>query len=97
MLYEITLTSVEKLVRMMNRHLRNWLGVPPNIISIGLYNRTAKLQLLLISVVEEFKVGKARLEMTLKDSADENVRTEEVKVKIGRKWSAVKAVTEAES
>lgn len=96
MLYEITLTSVEKLVRMMNRHLRKWLGVP-NIISIGLYSRTAKLQRPLISVVEEFKVGKARLVMTLKDSADENVRTEEVKVKIGRKWSAVKAVTESES
>ena len=38
-----------------------------------------------------------KLVMTLKDSADENVRTEEVKVKIGRKWSTVKAVTESES
>ena len=47
-------------------------------------------------IVEEYKVGKTRLVMTLKDSKDEKVRAAGVAVKTGRKWSASKAVTEAE-
>ena len=43
------------------------------------------------------QIGKARLVMTLKDSKDEKVRAAGVEVKTGRKWSASKAVTEAES
>ena len=68
LLYEITVT------RTINKHLRKWLGVPP---SFGLYSRTSKLQLSFTSLVEEYKeykVGKARLVMTPKDSKDEKVR-----------------------
>ncbi|VDI83152.1 Hypothetical predicted protein [Mytilus galloprovincialis] len=36
MLYEITLTRVEKLERTINRHLRKWLGVPPSFTTVGL-------------------------------------------------------------
>ncbi|VDI69743.1 Hypothetical predicted protein [Mytilus galloprovincialis] len=61
MLYEITLTTVEKLERSINRHLRKWLGVPPSFTTVGLYSWTAKLQLPLTSLVEEFKVSKSRL------------------------------------
>ena len=48
-------------------------------------------------MVEEYKVGKARLVITLKDYKDEKVRAAGVEVKTGRKWSASKAVTEAVS
>ena len=96
MLYEITATAVEKLERIVNKHLRKWLGLPPSFTSIGLYSSSAKLQLPLSSVMEEYKVGKARLIMTLKDSRDEKVRMAGVQVKTGRKWSASKAVDEAE-
>ena len=48
-------------------------------------------------MVEEYKVGKARLVMTLKDSKDEKVRAAGVEVETGRKWLASKAVTEADS
>ena len=89
MLYEITLTTVEKLERTINRHLRKWLGVPPSFTTVGLYSRTAKLQLPFTSLVEEFKVSKSRLVMTLKECRDYKVRT-------GRKWSASKTVSEAE-
>ena len=61
----------------------------------GLYNRTSKLQLPFTSLVDGFKVGKARLIMTLSYSKDDKVAG--VEVKTGRKWSASKAVTEAES
>ncbi|XP_063418448.1 uncharacterized protein LOC134701249 [Mytilus trossulus] len=97
MLYEITLTTVEKLERTINRHLRKWLGVPPSFTTVGLYSRTAKLQLPFTSLVEEFKVSKSRLVMTLKESRDHKVRTAGVQVRTGRKWSASKAVSEAES
>ena len=97
LLYEITLTTVEKLERTINKHLRKWLGIPPSFISIGLFSRTSKLQLPFTSLIMEYKVGKARLVTTLKDSKDENVRAAGVGVKTGRKWSASKAVTEAKS
>ncbi|XP_063420791.1 uncharacterized protein LOC134706007 [Mytilus trossulus] len=97
MLYEITLSTVEKLERTINRHLRKWLGVPPSFTTVGLYSRTTKLQLPLTSIVEEFKVCKTRLVMTLKESKDDKVRTAGVQVRTRRKWSASKAVSEAES
>lgn len=83
LLYEITATTVEKLERTINKHLRKWLGLPPIFTSIGLYSRTSKLQLPFTSLVEEYKVGKARLVMTLKDSKDEKVRAAGVEVKTG--------------
>ncbi|XP_033750531.1 uncharacterized protein LOC117334822 [Pecten maximus] len=97
MLYEIGVTTVEGLGRTINRHLRRWLGVPPSFSSIGLYSRTSKLQLPFTSLVEEYKVGKARLIMTLKTSKDEKVRQAGVHVRTGRKWSASRAVEDAES
>ena len=71
MLYEVTLSTVEKMERQINRHLRRWLGIPQCFSSVGLYSRTSKLQLPLSSIVAEFKTGKARLIVTLKDSRDE--------------------------
>ncbi|XP_060084783.1 uncharacterized protein LOC132564122 [Ylistrum balloti] len=97
MLYEITLSQVEKIERVVNRNLRKCLGVPPSFTSVGLYCTTAILQLPITSLVEEFKVGKPRLIMTLRDSRDEKVRMAGVQVRTGRKWSASKAVDEAES
>ena len=40
MLYEIATSTVEGFERLINRHLRRWLGVPPSFTSIGLYGRT---------------------------------------------------------
>ena len=71
MLYEVPNTTVEALERITSRHLRKWLGVPPSFTSIGLYGKTNKLQLPLSSLVEEFKVAKSRLVLTLRDSPDE--------------------------
>ena len=97
MLYEISASVVEKLEKIVSKHLRKWLGVPPCFTSVGLYIKTAKLQLPITSLVEEYKVSKARLVMTLKNSKDEKVRKAGVEVRTGRKWSASLAVQEAES
>ena len=82
--------------REAEKKLRKWLDIPPSFTLISLYSRTSKLQFPFTSLVEEYKVGKTRLVMTLKDSKDEKVRAAGVEVKTGRKWSASKAVTEAE-
>ena len=51
----------------------------------------------LTSLTEEYKVTKARLLLTLRDSADEKISKAGIEVRTGRKWSAQRAVDEAES
>ena len=97
MLYEIATTTVEGFERVINRHLRRWLGVPPSFTSIGLYGRTNQLQLPMTSLVEEFKAAKGRLVVTLKESSDDMIWKAGIETRTGRKWSASKAVAQAES
>ncbi|XP_078336960.1 uncharacterized protein LOC144626561 [Crassostrea virginica] len=75
MLHEIPLTTVETLERMVNKSLRKWLGVPPGFSAIGLYSRSSQLQMPLSSVVEEFKIEKCRLVMTLRDTKDKKAES----------------------
>ncbi|XP_052281145.1 uncharacterized protein LOC127878656 [Dreissena polymorpha] len=96
MLYEIPTSSVEGLERKISRHLRRWLGIPPSFTSIGLYGRSNQLQLPLSSLVEEFKVAKTRLVVTLKQSQDSSIRNAGIETRTGRKWSASQAVEQAE-
>ena len=63
---------------------------------MGLYSRTAKLQLPLSSIIEKFKVSKCRLVMTLRDSKDAKVSEAGVQTRTARKWSARQAVQQAE-
>ena len=96
-LYEIPTTAVEELERTVSKHLRRWLGVPPSFTSIGLYGKSTKLQLPLSSLVDEFKVAKTRLVVTLRDSRDQLIRQAGIETRTGRKWSASQAVEQAES
>ncbi|XP_052259364.1 uncharacterized protein LOC127863766 [Dreissena polymorpha] len=96
MLYEIPTSSVECLERKISKHLRRWLGIPPSFTSIGLYGRSNQLQLPLSSLVEEFKVAKTRLVVTLKQSQDSSIRNAGIETRTGRKWSASQAVEQAE-
>ncbi|XP_052271350.1 uncharacterized protein LOC127872054 [Dreissena polymorpha] len=97
MLYEIAVSTVEGFESTINRYLRRWLGVPPSFTSIGLYGRTNQLQLPISSVVEEYKVAKARMVVTLKESSDDLIRMAGIETRTGRKWSASQAVSQAES
>ena len=73
MLYEIQASTGEAMERCVNSFLHRWLRVPPSFTSIDLYSRTAKLQMPLSSIKEEFKVSKCRLVMPLRDSKDAKV------------------------
>ncbi|XP_053395771.1 uncharacterized protein LOC128555950 [Mercenaria mercenaria] len=97
MLYEIATSTVEGLERTVSRYLRRRFGVPPSFSNIGLYSRTNQLQLPLSSLVEEFKVAKTRLVVTLKESKDDLIRKAGIETRTGRKWSASQAVSQAES
>ncbi|XP_052223903.1 uncharacterized protein LOC127839559 [Dreissena polymorpha] len=97
MLYEIATTTVERIERVIKRHLRRWLGVPPSYTSIGLYGRTNQLQLPMTSLVKEFKVAKGRLVVTLKESSADMIWKASIETRTGRKWSARQAVAQAES
>ena len=88
---------VAALERIPSRHLKKWLGVPPSFTSIGLYGKTNKLQLPLSSLVEEFKVAKSRLVLTLRDSPDQLIRDAGIETRTSRKWSATEAVKQAEN
>ena len=64
-----------------------------------MYSCSAVVQLPLTSLVEEFKVAKARLVMTLGDSKHAKIRLAGIAIRTGRKWSAStsSAVLEVES
>ena len=96
MLYEVPTTTVEGLERVINKHLRRWLGLPPSFTGLGLYTTSGKLQLPVSSLVEEFKVAKARLLMTLKDSPDQCISSAGIELRTGRKWSVSQAVEAAQ-
>ena len=72
--YEIAMSTVEMIERKINRYTRKWLGLPPDLSTVALYSRSTKLRLPLKATTEEYKVGKARLQMMLKYSNDHSVR-----------------------
>ena len=91
-MYEIALSRVERIQQYSNKYLRKWLGVPFFFFSkVGLYTNSGNLQLPISSQVEEFKIGKVRLHVMMKDSADEIIRKAYPEIKLGTKWLAVKA------
>ena len=63
-LYEVPLSKVEKLERLVNSYVRKWLGLPRCLSSIRLYGK-GKLHLPISSLAEEYKCAKVRLEMML--------------------------------
>ena len=97
MLYEVPNTTMEALERIISRHLREWLGVQPSFTSIRLYGKTNKLQHQISSLVEEFKVAKSRLVLTLRDSPDELIRDAGIETRTSRKWSPTEVVKQAEN
>ena len=95
-MYEIAISGVERIRPYSSKYLRKWLGVPPCFSKMGLYTNSRNLKLPISSLVEEFKIGKLRLHMMMKDSADKIIRKAYPEIKSGRKWSAVMSVHEAE-
>lgn len=92
--YEVPISTVEKLERGVTGYIKKWLGVPRFLTTIGLYGDGA-LKLPLTSLTEEFKCAKTRLQMTLNESRDSVVSNNAPTLAAGRKWRPAKAVEEA--
>ena len=73
------------------------MGVPNSLTNVALYSSSTKLKLPTLSLVEEYKLGKARLFQMLRDSRDLLVKNAQPSVITGRKWKAKVAVENAES
>ena len=95
-MYEIALSRVEWIQQYNKKYLRKRLGVPSCFSKVSLYTNSGNLQLRISSLVEEFKIGKVRFHMMIKDSADNIIRKAYPEIKSGTKWSAVNAAQEAE-
>ena len=61
------------------------------------YSHSSKLQMPISSLVEEYKVAKTHLLLTLRDSTDEKISGAGSMVRTGKKWSVSQAVEQAES
>ena len=95
-MYEIVLPRVEQIQKYSKKYQHKWLGVPTCFSKVGLYTNSGNLQLTISSLVEEFKIGKVRLHMMMKDSADKVIRNAYPEIKPDTKWVVVKAAREAE-
>ena len=96
-MYEVTISHVEEMEWKASSYIRRWLGVPRSLLNIAFYGHNTKLQLPLSSLIEEFKVTKARLYMMLRDLEDQVIRDTLPEVKTGMKWSAREEVEATES
>ena len=96
-IYEVSLTKVETMERLISKSIKKWLGVPNTLTNVALYSSSTKQKLPTLSLVEEYKLGKARLFQMLRDSRDPLVKNAQPSVITGRKWKAKIAVENAES
>ena len=67
-IYEVGEATVEAIERNISQYTRKWLELPPGLTTVALYSRSTKLRLPLKAITEEYKVGKARLQMMLTHS-----------------------------
>ena len=91
-IYEISQSPVETI-----QQLSQVVGRAPCLSTVGLYTATGMPQLPFSSIIEESKIGKARLRIMLQDSPDDVIRQAQPEVRTGTKWSAAKAVQETDA
>ena len=73
------------------------MGIPRSLCKEALYSTSTKLQLPFSSVTEEYKVSRAGVLLTIRDSKDPKVATSGIELRSGRKWTAGNAVQSAET
>ena len=94
--YDIPITTVESLERAISNRLRRWLGLPRCLSGAALYGNSNALRLPCSSLVEEFKITKARELLQYTESEDPKVAAAGIQIRSGRKWSARRELQVAE-
>ena len=91
-LYEVPLSKVEKLERLVSSYVRKWLGLQQHwALPKGM------LHLPISSLAEEYKCAKVRLEMMLLDSSNSFVAQAAPILATGRKWTPLAATEQAKA
>ena len=83
--------------RLISKYMKKWLRVPNSLTNVALYSSSKKIKLPTLSLVEEFKLGKARLFQMLHDSHDPLVKNAQCSLITGQKWKVKIAVENTES
>lgn len=97
LLYDVPMSTVDALEKMISSYLRRWLGLPRSLSSAALYGSTNTLQLPFIGLSIECVVTQTREAMQYRDSRDPKVAAAGIKVCTGRKWSAARELEVAEA
>jgi len=95
LVYDIPLSPVMRMEQMVNVKLRKWLGVPRSFNTNALYANSFAVSLPLTSLSEEYKVGKTRLSMMLRESCDPIIRDHAPDLNTGRRWDVNKELGDA--
>ncbi|KAJ8412700.1 hypothetical protein AAFF_G00116510 [Aldrovandia affinis] len=95
-IYEVPITTVEKMERTVTSYVKKWLSVPRCLSNISLYGKGV-LELPLTSLMEEYKCSKVRLQMTLKDSRAQTISNAAPLLLTGWKWTPSEAVQQPTS
>jgi len=95
-MYEVPISKVEKLERLVSSYARKWLGLPKCLSSIELYGNGV-LEMPISSRAEEYKCAKVRLEMMLLESSDPFVAQAAPILATGRKWIPLEATKQAKA
>ena len=90
------MSHMEHMEQGISVHLCKWLSVPHNLSTIALYSSQNKVSLP-SSIVEEFKVAKFKMYMTMRDSDDQVIHDSRPDIKTGCKCQVSAAVGDAES
>ena len=96
LIYEVPITTVDKMERNISGFLRRWLGLPKSLSSAALYGTTNAVQLPFSGLKEEFIVTRTREAMLYNESNDPKVVAARVEIRTGRKWKATKELQVAE-
>ena len=76
-MYEVAVSRVEMIEKKCRAYTRKWLGLPRCLNNVALYGKGIPLELLITSIVEEYKAGKLRTVMMLRYSKDQTIRDDQ--------------------
>ena len=94
-IYQIPATRVKEMQGKITAKLKKWLGLPRTLSVECLYSNSGKLQLPFSELSEEVKAAKARLQVTLQESADPCIKNAAIVVDGGRKSKTAESVEDA--
>ena len=96
-IYEIPLSTVERLEKRVSKYIRKWLGFHSSISSLALYSKSSPCPLPFTSLSSLFKTSKTSAHLQLRDSKDPIVASTVPVLETGRKWGVADSVQDAES